>query len=174
MNENVIYSYGYIVGEKLFVKLDNLNQPSKPINAQNNAPMNFVESNFDHLPFEQALMARSKQMNEIVIYTYGYIISEKLFVKLDNLNKKYLPSMVYILGNDIDNELFITWAKANDISFIVQEVNEKKYGYSAFKKAAIALFQNKNITTLVVSGIDSVSIELTHLARTKNKKVYVL
>ena len=113
-------------------------------------------------------------MNENVTYTYGYIVDEKLFVKLDNLNKKYLPSMVYILGNDIDNEPFITWAKANDISFIVQEVNEKKYGYSAFKKAATALFQNKNITTLVVSGIDSVSIELTHLARTKSKKVYVL
>ena len=43
-------------------------------------------------------------MNEIVIYTYGYIVSEKLFVKRDHLNKKYLPSMVYILGNDIDNE----------------------------------------------------------------------
>lgn len=115
-------------------------------------------------------------MNEVVIYTQGYMSDECVFSSMDRYALQYVfeQKVVHLLGTEKSNAPFLIWANANKVAFRVPEVNYTKYGYSALQRVARSLFQNDEVKTLVVSHIDANSLEITHMAKVKGIEVITL
>ena len=115
-------------------------------------------------------------MEKYVIYTQGSTTNSDLWVfsRLDTLFQSRGAYELILIGTEETNEPFLAWTQAKSVGCRVHEINSTKHGYSALIKTVKRLFHDEKIDLLVVHNIDAQSMDITHIARTKEIRVVSL